>query len=184
MTDDRLRELGDALEHAVARRIDAERNTSGSARHLIDVNRTEEHSMSQPSTPTTRRRRFVVPIAIGVVLVAGGAVAAKAILSTDTVEHGMPGGSVMFTDTSPSCQTQDDVVFTCTLQHAPTEEVQDSYLGTLEPIVDEASVVNGGCRGEDAAGLHWTCYLGERAVTEGIIGPDFLGQPTTGPGRG
>ena len=131
-----------------------------------------------------RTRRWIVAGAAGAVLAVGGVAAATGVFSTDTVERGMPGGSVLFQGTDPSCTTTDDVVFDCTLAHAPTEEVLGDYTGAAEVIVDETSHVNGGCRSIDAEGLRWTCFVGQRAVDEAIISQDFLGELTLGPGRG
>jgi hypothetical protein len=57
------------------------------------------------------------------------------------------------------------------------------YAGRLEPIAIDG-VVAGGCIGRSPDGLRWDCYIGQDAVRLEIIGPDFLGQPMTGPGRG
>ena len=96
----------------------------------------------------------------------------------------MPGGSAIFIDTDPSCTTTDGVVFDCVLAHAPTVDMLSDYTGTLELIVDDTSHISGGCRGLDADGLHWTCFAGQRAVDEGILAQDLLGQASFGPGRG
>ena len=60
----------------------------------------------------------------------------------------------------------------------------ESWLGRGQPTVDSTSHVNGGCRGLDAAGLTWQCYIGEAAVEEGIISRQFLGERSRGPGVG
>jgi hypothetical protein len=44
--------------------------------------------------------------------------------------------------------------------------------------------VDGGCRGLNAAGTEWECYIGEAAVQHNLIGRSFLGQYTDGPGVG
>ena len=167
-----------------------------------DVTDIEEGPMSDPTsaTPTTTpigattddlgarrrggRRRWIVAGAAGAVLAIGGVAAAAGVFSTDAVEHGMPGGSAIFTGTQPTCTTEDDVVFDCTLAHAPTVEVLDDYTGSAQLIVDETSHINGGCRGVDAEGLHWTCYVGQRAVDEAILSQDLLGQVSLGPSYG
>jgi hypothetical protein len=159
-----LARLGDELEHAVARQI--------------------------TGTIVSRRRRrrsrgvLIGSVLAGGVVVAGGAAAAVSLLSTGTVETGMPGGSAIFTGTHPTCTTTDQVVFDCTLRSAPTEEAVANYRGVKETFVDDDSRVAGGCVGTDAAGLHWTCYAGQRAVDEGITGQGLLGQRSLGPARG
>jgi hypothetical protein len=42
--------------------------------------------------------------------------------------------------------------------------------------VDASKHVNGGCRSESADGREWTCYVGQEAVKQQIIGPDLLGE--------
>lgn len=193
--------LGDDLEAAVAQQIATRRNTGDATRHLLHVTDTQEEPMSDhittPATPAnavtdlagaragSRRTRWIVAGATGAVLALGGVAAAAAgVFSTDTVERGMPGGSAIFEGTEPSCTTTDDVVFDCTLAHAPTVEVQLDYTGSAELIVDDTSHISGGCRGVDVEGLHWTCYVGERAVEEQILAEDLLGQLSLGPGHG
>ena len=196
MNDD-LRALGDSLETAIGRDIEHERNTMVALRHVPVVHNdtaqeasvlTEIQDTHDTTTVTPIRRkrsRRVVVIAGLATLAIGGAAAATAYrLSDDEVSKGLPGGSAIFIGTDPSCNSSDGVVFDCTLASAPTEEVLDDYTGTLEPFIDDTSHIAGGCRGITADGLQWTCYAGERAVEEGIIGPDFLGELSQGPGRG
>jgi len=203
--DEDLRRLGDLLERAVAGVIagDAtraddpgeDRNIGGRSRHLMAVPETEETAMRAIDTPrptrtprtrrTTRTRRTLLAAGIGAALLAGaGTAVAVSRLSGDDVARGLPGGSVLFTGTDPSCTSGDGVVFDCTLASAPTAEVQDDWTGAAELFVDADANIAGGCRGLDPAGLHWTCYVGQRAVQEQILAADLLGQHTSGPGRG
>jgi len=193
MNDD-LRALGDVIEAAIARDIEHGRNTVMALRHVPVVHHdtAQEASVLTDNQDTTtvtpirrRRSRRVVVIAGLATLAIGGAAAATAYrLSDDEVSKGLPGGSAIFEGTNPSCSSSDGVVFDCTLASAPTVEVLDDYTGTLETFVDSTSHIAGGCRGITADGLQWTCYAGERAVEEGIIGPDFLGEFSPGPSRG
>ena len=193
MNDD-LRALGDVIEAAIARDIEHGRNTVMALRHVPVVHHdtAQEASVLTDNQDTTtvtpirrRRSRRVVIIAGLATLAIGGAAAATAYrLSDDEVSKGLPGGSAIFEGTNPSCSSSDGVVFDCTLASAPTVEVLDDYTGTLETFVDSTSHIAGGCRGITADGLQWTCYAGERAVEEGIIGPDFLGEFSPGPSRG
>ena len=193
MNDD-LRALGDVIEAAIARDIEHGRNTVMALRHVPVVHHDTAQEASvltdnqdtMTVTPIRRRRsRRVVVIAGLATLAIGGAAAATAYrLSDDEVSKGLPGGSAIFEGTNPSCSSSDGVVFDCTLASAPTVEVLDDYTGTLETFVDSTSHIAGGCRGITADGLQWTCYAGERAVEEGIIGPDFLGEFSPGPSRG
>ncbi|MGZ4766603.1 MAG: hypothetical protein ACXV6M_13180 [Ilumatobacteraceae bacterium] len=192
-----LTTLGDSLERAVAVDIGARRNISPSPRHLstdhtnvieedpmLATNRPEGAETARP-TPARRRSRRVVVIATLAVLGIGGAAAAAAVsMSSDDVSHGLPGGSMIFQGTNPSCSSTDGVVFRCTLASAPTAEVLNDYTDAAELFVDTHLHIAGGCRGRSADGLEWTCYLGQRAVDEGILASDLLGQYEPTPGRG
>ena len=56
--------------------------------------------------------------------------------------------------------------------------------GTVEPTVDASKHVNGGCRSLRSDGREWACYIGEEAVRQQIMGPDFLGDYAPAPGVG
>jgi hypothetical protein len=196
MNDD-LRTLGDALEHAIALNIAKERNTSEVMRHVssdhADV--IEEDSMLtnltqndatqvQPRRNRRRTRRIVAISALAVLGVGGAAAAAVSTMSSDDVSHGLPGGSMIFQGTNPSCSSSDGVVFRCMLASAPTAEVLSDYTNAAELFVDQDLNIAGGCRGQSVDGLSWTCYLGQRAVAEDILSADLLGQYSPSPGRG
>ncbi|TDB73420.1 hypothetical protein E1165_17215, partial [Micromonospora sp. KC723] len=51
-------------------------------------------------------------------------------------------------------------------------------------FVDDQGNIAGGCTGLDNTGFRWTCYAGQRAVTEGIITQNLLGQHLDAPTRG
>lgn len=157
--------IGDDLEQAVAAQI---------AGSIVVRRRRKQRS----------RTTIAAFVTAGVVVIGGGAAAAVSLLSSDTVEQGMPGSSVIFIGTDPTCTTKDSVEFDCTLASAPTEEILDDYTGTKETFNDADENIAGGCIGQDSAGLHWTCYAGEKAVEMDIISKDFLGQHTNGPARG
>lgn len=200
-----LRRIGDALEASIARQIaasadegDAGRNNVVSLRHVpVDhANRPEEATVST-TTPTQHptslepagrrpmsRRRVALIAAVATLGVGGAAAAAAVRLSSDEVSRGLPGGSAIFEGTGPTCTSTADDVFHCTLASAPTVEALDDYTGTLETFVDDTSHVAGGCIGNTADGLDWTCYAGQLAVDQGIIGPDLLGQLQDGPSHG
>jgi hypothetical protein len=193
MVNDDLRALGDAIEHAVARDIEANRNISSLAGHVpIDhTNAIEEDLMPtdslhdlQPRRARRRSRRVVAISALAVLGIGGAAAAAVSTMSSDEVSHGLPGGSMIFQGTNPSCSSSDGVVFECTLASAPTEEVLNDYTGAAELFVDKDLNIAGGCRGQSADGLRWTCYLGQRAVDEEILAADLLGEYSPSPGRG
>jgi hypothetical protein len=189
MMNDDLRSLGDVLERAVANDIVASGNTSQIARHVPPdhSNVIEEDPMLtsiQPSRTRKRSRRIVVIGAVAVVGIGGAAAAAVSTMSSDEVSRGLPGGSMIFQGTNPSCTSTDNIVFQCTLASAPTQDALSDYTDSAQLFVDADLDIAGGCRGQSADGLHWTCYLGQRAVDEGILAADLLGQHEAAPGRG
>ena len=160
-----LARIGDDLEQAVAAQI------AGS----IVVRRRRKHRS---------RTTIAAFVTTGVVVIGGGAAAAVSLLSADTVEQGMPGSSVIFIDTDPTCTKKSDIEFDCTLARAPSKEILSDYKGTKETFNDKDDNIAGGCIGQDSAGLRWTCYAGEKAVEMDIIGPNLLGLHTNGPAAG
>jgi hypothetical protein len=197
MHDD-LSHLGDELERAVALHLMTERNTSSARRHVatehIDVVE-EDFMLTNESEPrggdeiqsrrARRRTRRIVAIGtIAIIGIGGAAAAAVSTMSSEEVSHGLPGGSMIFQGTKPSCRSIDGVVFDCTLASPPTQERLDDYTGAAELFVDKDLNIAGGCRGQSADGLKWTCYLGQRAVDEAILTADLLGEYSPSPGRG
>jgi len=160
-----LVQLGNELEHAIAAEI-----------RISTVTKLPLWRRSRLAAATT--------IAGGVLLAAAGSAAAVALLSGSDVATGMPGSSAVFVATNPTCTTTDHVVFDCTLQSAPSVEILSTYVGTKETFQDASGNVAGGCIGQDASGLRWTCYAGQSAVEHGIIGAKFLGQHQGGPSVG
>ena len=166
MNDDltpELTQLGDALERAAA------------------------NDLSPAPAPAPRRRtrrRLVVAVAVALIALPGLAFAADQLISNDEVAASMPAGTLALAGTEPTCTVVEaDVEFNCVLAHAPAPEVSD-WLGTVEPTVDATKHVNGGCRSLHSEGTEWQCYIGEEAVTQQIIGPDFLGEYAPSPGVG
>ncbi len=155
-----LRRLGDALEEA------AERDLARGRR-------------------APRRRGRLVLVAVDIAaLGAGGAVAASQLVDEHTVAASLPAGTFALQGTDPSCTVvRDGIEYRCVLARPPAPEVSD-WTGTVEPTVDATQHVNGGCRSLNAAGTEWSCYLGEEAVRQEIIGAGFLGEKVLGPGRG
>jgi hypothetical protein len=149
------------------------------------------------------RRRPVrrVALAIAALVVLGtGTAAAAGLFTPKQVAAGMPAGAAIFDQTDPSCVLgADGRVFHCTLASAPVDDTGGAidptgtktapvvrptdYTGVKE-VLAVAGKVAGGCVGQDVAGMHWDCYIGQDAVTMEIVSQDFLGQPAAGPGRG
>jgi len=122
-------------------------------------------------------------LALAVIAVLGtGSVAAATLLTPKQVATAMPAGAVIFDQTDPTC-TADPAgkVFHCTLGCAPAPDEPD-YTGSKQTLVADGRIA-GGCSGQDAAGMHWDCYVGQDAVDMEIITQDFLGEPA-GPSRG
>jgi hypothetical protein len=135
----------------------------------------------------SRRRRFrrrAAACAAAVVVIVPGAAVARSLLTTSDVAASMPAGTKFLVGSTPRCTVvREGVEYHCTVDHPVNTEVSD-LTGTVEPTVDKTRTVNGGCRSRDSKGLEWECYVGQAAVDQQIIGPDFLGQKSSGPGVG
>jgi hypothetical protein len=176
MTDDRqLSRLGDALEDAVRADLATTCGTATTARRAPRRHR-------RPAWAHGRRLALV-----GVVLavaIPGIAIGADALLSPDEVAQGMPAGTLALAGTEPTCVVvEEGVEYRCTLARAPFPEFDD-WLGTVESTVGPDNRVNGGCRALDHEGTEWSCYLGQAAVEQEIIGESLLGQESSGPAVG
>jgi len=161
MTDltPRLAELGDALERAARRDL-------------------------RPAPPRRSRRGILFAALVALVAVPSAAVAGISLIGEDDVARSIPAGTLWLEGTEPSCTVVvPDVEYHCTLGRAPGDEIAD-WKGTVEPTVDATKHVNGGCRAENGEGTEWRCYIGEEAVRQEIIGPDFLGAYAPAPGVG
>jgi hypothetical protein len=129
------------------------------------------------------RRVGAIAVALGVVI-PGAAIAADHLISTQEVAASMPAGTLALAGTEPTCTVvKDGVEYHCTLAKAPAPEVSD-WTNAAEPTVDSSKHVNGGCRGLNAAGTEWECYIGQAAVDQKLIGPGFLGAYSPSPGVG
>ncbi|HEV7750474.1 MAG TPA: hypothetical protein VGO71_02985 [Baekduia sp.] len=163
--DARLVRLGDALHAAAA--ADLARAGHGVRRRRLP-------------------RRLAAGLVVAAVVIPSAAVAATQLFGADDVARSMPAGTLMLAGTEPKCTVvRDQVEYRCTLTHAPTGEIAPgAFHGTVEATVDAHGIVNGGCRSLDPDGRAWSCYLGQEAVAERIIGPALLGQHSTGPSAG
>jgi hypothetical protein len=132
----------------------------------------------------SRRRRIVLIGVAAAILIPTVAVAADQLIGNDEVAASMPAGTLALAGTEPTCTVvKKNVEFHCVLARPPAPEVED-WKGTVEPTVDASSHVNGGCRSLVSEGTEWQCYLGQAAVDQQIIGQDFLGEESSGPGVG
>jgi hypothetical protein len=157
-----LRQLGDAIEQAAAAQLTGR------------------------SRPRARMpRRLLLVVAVVLVAIPGLAYAASSLVSSDEVAAGLPAGTKMLQDTEPRCTVvRQDVEYHCVLTHLPADPEVVDLKGTVEPTVDATKHVNGGCRSLTSDGRVWQCYIGQAAVAEQIIGPDFLGEYAPSPGVG
>jgi hypothetical protein len=136
----------------------------------------------------SRRRRTIAGVlATAAIVLPGAAVATNALITDDQVADSIPTGTWALMDTHPRCTTvRTNVEYDCVLATLPKERdiPAGAWKGAVEPTVDDTKHVNGGCRSLNADGTHWRCYIGQEAVRQRIIGPDFLGEPYLTPGRG
>jgi hypothetical protein len=157
-----LRQLGDAIERAATAQ-------------LGDPSRSRTH----------RTRRLVLAVAVALVAIPGLAYAASTLISSNEVAAGLPAGTKMLQGTDPRCTVvRQGVEYHCVLSRLPSEPEVVDLKGTVEPTVDATKHVNGGCRSLTSDGRVWQCYIGQAAVAQEIIGPDFLGDYAPSPGVG
>jgi len=144
-----------------------------------------ERAARRDLRPKRRRRRGVAVAAVtALIAVPGAAVAAIELVSEGDVARSIPAGTLSLAGTEPDCTVvTQDVEYTCVLARPPAPEVSD-WMGTVEPTVDASKHINGGCRSLNSAGTEWRCYIGQEAVEQQIIGPDFLGEYAPAPSVG
>jgi hypothetical protein len=168
---DRLAQLGDALERAVR----ADLATRAPAR-----------------TRFRHPRRVAAGVALTAILVPAAAIAATELISPSQVAASLPQGTKALIGTKPTCTVvTTGVEYHCVLTSPPstdgaptTAAGAPAWKGTVEPTVDAAKRVNGGCRSLTDAGTDWECYIGEAAVHENIVAQGLLGQYAPSPGVG
>jgi hypothetical protein len=157
-----LRQLGDAIEQAATAQLTG-------------------RSRARARMP----RRLLLAVAVVLVAIPGLAFAASTLISGDVVAAGLPAGTKMLQGTDPRCTVvRQDVEYHCVLGRLPADPEVLDLKGTVEPTVDATKHVNGGCRSLTSDGRVWRCYIGQAAVAEKIIGPDFLGEHAPSPGVG
>jgi hypothetical protein len=136
------------------------------------------------------RHAAAVAVAVMAILVVGTAIGAR-LLTTADVERYLPQGSAAFVGTDPRCTAlEDGIAYQCRLARTPTRmsvtssDGRPAFKGAKFATVNDESRVNGGCVGLNNDGTTWVCYLGERAVAEGILDQGVLGQTQAGPAGG
>lgn len=77
---------------------------------------------------------------------------------------------------TPSCTTTDSIVYDCTIPEYPPDGRIPDMTGFTTIIVDDTSHVSGGCRATSVDATRFTCYVGQRAIDEQIVGANYLGE--------
>jgi hypothetical protein len=143
-----------------------------------------DHARRVTGKRSRGRRLGIILVAAAVLVAAGTAIGSSLLKSANDEQQGMLNGYALFKGTHPSCQRLQDSSFTCRLDKPPTEisfygpdgeRLPNAYLGVKAETVNSSRHVDGGCVSTSADGRAWHCYLGEEAVRQGILGPDYLG---------
>lgn len=172
---------GDAVagERASARARELRERLLGSA--LIE----ESKGARRPS-----RRAIALAAAVLAAAAVGTAIGAR-LLTEAEVERSLPQGSLVFSGTEPRCTAiEEGIAYRCRLARAPARmtvtgaDGRPAFKGSKFGTVDDDSRVNGGCLALNNAGTEWACYIGARAVEEGILDQGVLGQKQAGPAGG
>ena len=151
---------------------------------LTDIGNDLERAARKNLSAAKRRRRRIVGGAAALAILLPGAAVAANLLTAEDVARSMPAGTRFLQGTAPTCEeVRAGAEYHCTIKGAFDSEIDD-LKGTVEPTVDASKHVNGGCRSLRSDGREWRCYIGQEAVEQKIIGPDFLGQLSSGPGVG
>lgn len=138
-----------------------------------------------------KRRRIVLVLVAGLLVVAAGVAAADSLLKSPREQQlSMLAGATLFTGSNPVCTATSATSYRCTLEAKPTGETflgpdgkptTNGFLGMKDETVDESHHVDGGCISRAADGRTWDCYVGQEAVDLGIIGQSLLGSYQSGP---
>jgi hypothetical protein len=159
-----LAQLGDALEAAVARKLER-----------------------PASRWRSSRRRTVALVAAAALLLgaAGAGIGASLLKSPAEESQGLLGANATFAGTHPQCVAVAPQHFRCTIDQTPTGLViQGSWVGAKMASVNAERRVDGGCVAVSADGRAWDCYLGDLAIKRGVVDPTFLGQYVQEPAHG
>jgi hypothetical protein len=161
--DMNLEQLGDSLQAAV----------------LLD------HT-SRRQERRRRRRVVVIALAVVVLLPVGVTLAATNLFKTPAQEAtGLLDADATFAGTKPQCSAVAAREFRCVISGTPTGlTIEGSYVGTKVASVDSAHRIDGGCVATSSDGTTWTCYLGEAAVSHGMIDASLLGSLRESPAHG
>jgi hypothetical protein len=159
-----LAALGDALEAAVARKLER-----------------------PASRWRSSRRRTVALVAAAALLLgaAGAGIGASLLKSPAQESQGLLDASATFAGTHPQCVAVAPQHFRCTVDQTPKGLViQGSWIGTKMASVNAERRVDGGCVAVSDDGRAWDCYLGDLAIKRGIVDSSVLGQYVQEPAHG
>lgn len=98
-----------------------------------------------------------------------------AVPATTLAQVPLPAGG-RIQGIAPSCTTTDSIVYDCTIPEYPADGGTSDMRGFTTIIVDDTSHVSGGCRATSVDATRFTCYVGQRAIDEQIVGADYLGD--------
>ncbi len=139
------------------------------------------------------RHLILVAIIVAGVAIAATGLANTLLKSAADEQAGLLAGHTLFEGSLPVCRDTSAMSFHCTLDSPPTgmaiygedgKRTYDLFLGVKVETVDSNHDVDGGCVAVSADGRSWDCYLGEAAVTHGIISRDMLGKYHPRPAAG
>jgi hypothetical protein len=136
-------------------------------------------------------RRFVaLGLAVLAAVTVGTAIAAR-LMTAGEVERFLPQGSLVFAGAQPHCTAVEaGVEYRCRLARTPTgmtvtgADGRPAFKGAKFGTLGDDGRINGGCVALDNPGTEWACYVGERAVAQGILDEGVLGQKQSGPTGG
>jgi hypothetical protein len=161
--DMNLEQLGDSLQAAV---------------RLDHASRRQERRK--------RRRVLVIALAVVVLLPVGVTLAATNLFKSPAQEAtGLLDADATFAGTKPHCSAVGAREFHCVISGTPTGlTIEGSYVGTKVASVDSAHRIDGGCVATSSDGTTWNCYIGDAAVSHGIIDANLLGSLRESPAHG
>jgi len=164
--------------------------------HVGDALQTawREDHLRRHQTLIRRPRRRILAFALAAAVVsAGAAVAAGVLKATADEQQGIVDGHQLFEGSQPQCESLAASSFRCILAKPPTgmtfydedgRLLLDRFLGVTTLTVNSARNVDGACVSVSSDGRRWNCFLGQEAITRGLLAPQLLGtnqpEPPTG----
>ena len=99
------------------------------------------------------------------------------VVSTTTAPHVLPIGGMSLGGQVPLCNELSSDTYRCSLSNPYDASMPEALneVGLTAWYLNDLAVVAGGCRTTTANSREWLCYVGQRAVDEGIISGALLG---------